>query len=177
MDYIFFVGILGSLILVTGAAWPESRRGSNPIKSIKNWLFALGAAAMLMYATLGYIEGEPIFFIFVQSLAIIASVLMMLNIKDTIVTIVISTIGISFILWSLYILEGINTIFFIIGLSGIGMGYAFETKTIRRNLALTLGSTLIALFSYIEASWVFFWLNTFFAIFSAYYLVKGLKKR
>jgi hypothetical protein len=46
--------------------------------------------------------------------------------------------------------------------------------TIRRVLALTLGSALIAIFSYIEASWIFFWLNVFFALFSAYYVARGV---
>ncbi|MBI4234908.1 hypothetical protein HY604_01255 [Candidatus Peregrinibacteria bacterium] len=65
----------------------------------------------------------------------------------------------------------------IFGLCGIGLGYAFQMGTIRRNLALTLGSALIALFSYFEKSWIFFYLNVFFAIFSLYYTLKSSQKK
>jgi hypothetical protein len=129
---------------------------------------------MLIYAILGYMNGGQIFFVFLEILVVIASVLMMLNVPDKIDTPIIIGSGLILILWSLYIFENYNTIFFIIGLSGIGLGYSMEMATVRRSLALTLGSALIAVFSYIEASWIFFWLNVFFAIFSAYYVYKGL---
>ena len=173
LDYIFLTGLAGSLVLVTGAAWPE-KLGQHPIKSIKNWLFGIGGLIMLIYAILGYSVGGPIFFIFLEILVVIASVLMMLNISDRIDTAIISIAGLILIIWSLTLFEGYNTIFFIIGLSGIGLGYAFEMGTLRRGVALTLGSMLIALFSYIEASWVFFWLNVFFALFSGYYVLRLL---
>jgi len=173
MDYIFLTGILGSLILVTGAAWPEKAK-VKPLKSVKNWLFGVGGLVMLMYAILGYMGGGPVFFVFLQVLVVIASVLMMLDLDDRIDLSVISVLGVGFIIWSLTLFEGVNTIFFIIGLSGIGLGYALKMGTLRRSLALMLGSALIAIFSYIESSWVFFWLNTFFALFSAYYVFKGL---
>ena len=129
---------------------------------------------MLIYAILGYLVGGPIFFIFLEILVVIASVLMMLDISDRIDTAIISIAGLILIVWSLTLFEGYNTIFFIIGLSGIGLGYAFEMGTLRRGIALTLGSALIALFSYIEASWIFFWLNVFFALFSGYYVLRLL---
>jgi len=174
MNYIFITGLIGSLILVTGAAWPDIKDISHPMKSIKNWLFAIGGAAMLLYAIFGYRTGGPVFFVFLEILVVIASVLMMLNTDDRIDTAIISISGLIFIIWSLYLFEGYNTIFFIIGLSGIGLGYTFTMGTLRREIALTSGSALIALFSYIEASWIFFWLNVFFALFSGYYLVKTL---
>ena len=177
MDYIFLTGLAGSLVLVTGAAWPEVKKKIHPMKSIKNWLFGVGGLIMLLYAILGYMTGGPIFFVFLEVLVVIATVLMMIDISDVIDTTIIAIIGIGFIIWSLYLFEGYNTIFFIIGLSGIGLGYAFEMGTTRRNLALTLGSALIALFSYIAASWIFFWLNAFFALFSGYYLIKGLSRK
>lgn len=177
MDYIFLTGLIGSLVLVTGAAWPEIKAVKHPMRSVKNWLFGIGALIMLVYAVLGYMSGGTIFFVFLQSLAVIASVMMMLNTDDRIDTAVISVSGLVFIIWALYLFEGYNTVFFIIGLSGIGLGYTFNMGTIRRPVALTLGSALIALFSYIEANWIFFWLNVFFAIFSGYYLIKGLAKK
>ncbi len=172
MDIIFYSGLLGSLILVTGAAWPESKDVKHPMKATKNWLFAVGGLVMLIYALLGYQQGGPIFYVFLEALVMIASVLMMLNTDDRIDLAVISVSGLILIAWSLFLFKDIGTIFFILGLSGIGLGYAFQIGTLRRNVALVGGSALIALFSYMEASWIFFWLNTFFAIFSLYHMLK-----
>lgn len=177
MDTTFLTGLIGSLILVTGAAWPDSKKKCHPIKSVKNWLFASGGLVMLIYAILGYLNDGTVFFVLLESLIAIASVMMMLNVKDAIATIIISFLGSGFIIWSLYLFEGYNTVFFIIGLSGVALGYAFKMATIRRNLALTAGSLLIALFSYFEANWIFFWVNLFFGIFSGYYLVRSLIKK
>lgn len=176
MDTLFFTGLIGSLVLVTGAAWPEARDVKHPTKSVKNWLFAIGGCVMLLYAIFGYQQGGPIFFVILEILVVIASILMMLNTPDKIDTPIIALSGLGLIIWSLTLFEGYNTVFFILGLSGIGLGYAFQMRTLRRNVALTAGSILIALFSYIEASWIFFWLNAFFAIFSGYYVYKGLAR-
>lgn len=173
-DYIFLTGLIGSLILVLGAAWPNPKKAIHPAKCTKNWLFAIGGLFMFAYALLGYLNDGPIFFVILQILVAVSSVLMMLNLDDRIDTPIISISGIILIIWSLYIFEGYNTLIFIFGLAGIGLGYAFKMGTIRRDLALTLGSILIAIFSYVEASWIFFWLNTFFALFSGYYLIRSL---
>lgn len=177
MDYIFIIGLIGSLILVMGSAWPESKNTKHPTKSLKNWFFAIGGFIMLLYAIFNYQQGGPIFFAILQTFIVITSILMMLNTPDKIDTPIITMSGLGLIIWSFYLFEGYNTVFFILGLCGIGLGYAFQMGTLRQNIALTLGSALIALFSYIEASWIFFWLNVFFAIFSAYYLYKGLSRK
>ncbi len=177
MDYIFTTGLIGSLILVIGAAWPESKDIKHPTKSVKNWLLAVGGFMMLLYAYFGYQQGAPIFFLILQILVAITSILMMLNTPDKIDTPIIGVSGLGLIIWSLYLFEGYSTIIFILGLCGVGLGYAFQMGTLRRSIALTLGSVLIAIFSYIEASWIFFWLNTFFAIFSAYYVYKDLARK
>ncbi|MBI4995244.1 hypothetical protein HZC21_06460 [Candidatus Peregrinibacteria bacterium] len=168
---------MGSLILIAGAAWPEAKDIKHPAKSLKNWLFAIGGLIMFLYAFLGYQQGGPIFFVILQIMVGISSILMMLNTSDKVDTpiLIISSLGL--IIWSLYLFEGYNTILFILGLCGIGLGYAFQMGTLRRSIALTLGSVLIALFSYMEASWIFFWLNVFFAIFSAYYVCKGIARQ
>ena len=57
----FLIGLIGSIILVAGAAYP-AKKVSHPIKSVKNWLFAIGGAVMFTYATMNYFEGGPIFF-------------------------------------------------------------------------------------------------------------------
>jgi len=176
MDYLFLTGLLGSLILVTGAAWPVKTNIKHPALSSKNWLFAIGGFIMLIYAFLGYQQGGAIFFVFFEVLVLIASILMMLNTSDKVDFPIITICGLGLIIWSLYLFEGYNTIFFILGLSGIGLGYAFQMGTLRRSIALMFGGALIALFSYFEASWVFFWLNSFFALFSAFYVYKGLLK-
>jgi hypothetical protein len=173
MDYIFPTGLLGSLVLIAGAAWPEGRKKLAPVKSVKNWLFAVGALIMLTYAALGYfLTDSPVFFVFLEALVVIASVMMMLDFSDKIDLTVIAILAGIFIIWSLYLFQDFGTIFFILGLAGVSLGYALQTGSTRRFLALTLGSALIALFSYLEASWVFFWLNVFFALFSGYYLLK-----
>lgn len=167
----FYVGLIGAITLVVGAAWPIIKV-KHPVKSVKNWLFAIGGLIMLIYSILGYLTGGAIFFIFLQSLIMIASVLMMINVKEKISIPVIVVSGIALIAWSLYLFEGYNTVFFIIGLTGIGLGYILQMGTVRRNLALVIGGILIAVFSYIEMNWIFFWLNAFFAAFSAYYVLK-----
>lgn len=177
-DYIFLTGLIGSLILVTGAAWPEGKDLTRPMKSKKNWLFAVGAVTMLAYSLLGYFFSDgAIFFAFLQGFVIIASIMMMLNTSDKVDIIVMSLGGIGFVVWSLALFEDYSTIIFILGLVGIGLGYALQMGSIKRILSLTIGSVLIALFSYIVASWIFFWLNVFFAIFSGYYLVRMLLKK
>jgi len=174
VDYAFLVGLIGSIILVVGSAWPEPKKKKHPTKSIKNWLFAVGGAVVLYYAILNYQQGGSIFFVFLQVLVAVSSILMMLDVSDKIDIPVIGVSGIALIIWSLYLFEGYNTIFFILGLCGISFGYTFPMGTLRRSIALTLGSILIAIFSYIEANWVFCWLNVFFGIFSAYYVYKGI---
>lgn len=176
MDYIFFTGIIGSIILVLGAAWPESKDVKHPTRSIKNWLFAIGGLILLFYAIFGYQNGGPIFFVMLEILVAVSSVLMMLNTPDKIDIPILLVSSLGLIVWSLYLFEGYNTILFILGLCGVGLGYALQMGSLQRSVALTLGSALIAVFSYLEASWIFFWLNVFFSIFSAYYLYKGLTR-
>lgn len=171
MPYTLIIGVLGSVILVAGAAWPEKKGLSHPIKSVKNWLFAIGGLFMLAYALLGYIEGGHIFFVFLEILLLITSILMMLNTDDRIDIAIISIASIVLIVWSLTLFEGYQTILFIAGLASIGFGYAFKMGTLRRSFSLALGSLLVAIFSYIETNWIFFWLNLFFMIFSSYYLL------
>ncbi len=171
MNYNFYIGVIGSLILVTGAAWPIVKV-KHPVYSMKNWLFVAGNILMFIFALLGYLSGGPIFFIFLQILIAIATLMMMIDVPDKIDIPIITISGAALIIWSLYLFENYNTIIFILGLTGVGLGYALQMGTVRRNLALTLGSILIAVFSYIEMNWIFFWLNTFFACFSGYYVLK-----
>lgn len=174
MDTIFLTGLIGSIILVIGAAWPEPALPRHPTRSTKNWLFAVGGAIMLAYSIFGYMQGSSIFFVLLEILIVISNILMMLKIDDRIDTIIIGLGGLGFSIWSIYLFQGYSTILFVIGLSLTGFGYAFDMKTLRRAVALTLGSLIIAAFSYLEASWIFFWLNTFFAIFSGYHMVKTI---
>jgi len=127
---------------------------------------------MFTYSLLGYLEGGPIFFVILQVFILCASTLMMLNTGDRFDVTVLSSCGFAMILWTLTNYEGISTVFFILGLCGIGIGYALNTGTLRRNVMLVLGSIIIAVFSYIEMSWMFFWLNTFFALFSGYHALR-----
>lgn len=176
-DLTFWVGIIGSLILVTGAAWSSGKEHVAPVKSTKNWLFAIGGIIMLCYAALNsYYHQAPFFYVIFELFIALTSVLMMLNTDDRLDSIIVSIAAIGFIIWSLFLFEDYTTIIFIVGLSITGLGFALETGSRRRDIALTLGTAMIAIFSFMVASWIFFWLNTFFAIFSGYYLVKGLLK-
>ena len=124
---------------------------------------------MLAYSILNYMAGGSIFFVLLQIFINSTSVLMMLNTSDRFDTPVIILVGLCMIAWSLRLFDGYNTVFFIIGLSGIGLGYAMNMGTLKRNVSLTVGSALIALFSYLSGDMIFFWLNVFFALFSGWY--------
>jgi hypothetical protein len=171
MDYNFYIGVIGSIILVIGSAWP-AQKVKHPVYSKKNWLFAVGNLFMFIFAVLGYLSGGSIFFIFLQILIAISTIMMMMDVAEKHVIPVISVSGLLLILWSLYLFEDYNTIFFILGLTVLALGFSLNTGTTHRNIALSLGSILIAVFSYIEMNWVFFWLNAFFAVFSGYYAIK-----
>lgn len=175
MDIVFTTGFIGSLFLVMGAAWPAIEGAEHPARLTKNWLFVVGNILILFYAVLGYLQGGLIFFIFLEVMVIVASVLMMLNTNDRVNTVALAIGGSVFVVWSIRLFDSYSIIFFIIGLSILSIGYALKTGTFRRSVALMIGSILIALFSYLEASWIFFWLNIFFAIFSGYYVAQRLK--
>lgn len=177
MDYILSIGIIGSLVLLMGAAWPEPKSPLAPIKSWKNRFFALGTLLMFFYAFLNYQAGASIFFLILEILLLIATALMFLNLPDKIDFLFISISSFGLIAWSLFLFEDYSTILFILGLAAVGLGYAFRSGTVRRNAALAGGSLLIAIFSYLTAAWVFFFLNLFFALFSAYYVYLGLLKQ
>jgi hypothetical protein len=175
-DLTFWIGIAGSLILVSGAAWAEEKH-TVPVKSTKNWLFAIGGVLMLAYAALNnYYHQAPFFYVIFELFIALTSVLMMLNTDDRLDSLIVSIAAVAFIIWSLFLFQGYTTVIFIVGLSITGLGFTLETGSRRRDIALTLGTVMIAIFSFMVASWIFFWLNTFFAIFSGYYLVKGIFK-
>lgn len=176
MTLSFVIGLVGSLVLVTGAAWPIETT-KVPYKSVKNRLFAIWWLIMLLYAVLGYVSGWPVFFVFLEVLVAIASVLMMLNTNDRFDTTVLSISGAALIIRSLTLFEWYSTIIFILGLAWLGLGYAFKMNTLRRDIALMMGSAIVALFSYLEASRIFFWLNVFFALFSLYYTIQFIRKQ
>ena len=106
---------------------------------------------------------------------IVASVLMMLDASDKVDAMVLGLAGLGFMTTSLFLYKDLNTIYFVVGLTGVALGYALKTGSVRRFLSLTVGSALITIFSFLSADWIFFGLNAFFAIFSAYYLVKILR--
>ena len=177
MSLTFITGIIGSLTLVSGAACPEPKKKTHPAKSLKNWLFAIGGVLMLLYALFNHLSGGPILFVILELQILIASVLMMLNVPDRVDIPVITVSTIVLVIWSLTQIDDPSTLIFIFGLGGMGLGYTLEMHSQKRNLALTLGSILIALYSLIQSDWIFFWLNVFFAVFSSYYLYIGQFKK
>jgi len=176
MDYSFWIGILGSLVLVTGAAWSIPRRLKNPLESTKDRLFLIGSSIMLLFAWIGYYNGLSIFFLILQILVVIAGILMMLNTNDKVDTIILSISWLVLVIRSLFLFQWYTTIIFIVWLVVLGFGYAFKTGSLRRDIALTLWSAFVAWFSFLEPNWIYFGLNVFFAIFSWYYLIKNIER-
>ena len=127
---------------------------------------------MFTYAVLNFIAGGSIFFIFLQILIAVSTLLMMLNTPDRLDTPILAIAGIGLVIWSIRLFEGYGTVLFVIGLVTLGLGFAMNMGTVRRNAFLALGSAIIAVFSYLMADWIFFWLNVFFALFSGYYVLK-----
>jgi hypothetical protein len=169
MDSSTLIGIAGGVILVAGAAFPE--RAVRPYRSVKDWLFAVGGIFTLAYSIMNYLAGGTVFFVFLQGLVNLSSVFMMFEVDERIGTPIIGLGGLGLIVWSLWLLPGYSTIFFILGLAGIAMGYCSKGGTSHREFALALGSALITYFSYIENNQVFFWLNLFFALFAGIQLL------
>lgn len=177
MNYILLTGLWGGLLTVLGAAYPEEKV-KHPLHSTKNWLLGIGALILTGYAFLNYLFADgSFFFVLLEMLVIVASIMMMADLRDAVDAIVLSIAGAIFVVWSLFLYEGFQTIYFIVGLTGIALGYAFKMGTIKRAFALTLGSGLIAYFSYLTKTPVFLWLNVFFCLFSAYYLTRAIIRR
>lgn len=174
MEIAYVFGVIGGAILVAGAAWSGVKK-EHPVKSLKNWLLAVGAVFMITYSILNYIAGGPVFFIFLQALAILASILMFLDTDDRIDVVVLTVAGAILVGWSLYLFEDYSTLLIILGIIGIGIGYALDGYTIKRNVSLAVGAVFIVIFSWIVKDWIFFWLNIFFALFSAYHVFRIAK--
>lgn len=122
---------------------------------------------MAAYSTLNWLSGGPVFFIFLQALVILSSVFMMLDVDDRVDTPIIVAAAAALVGWSLYLSQGNEIVIFILGLVGIALGYELKGGTVKREIALIVGSIMIAVFSYLSATWIFFWLNVFFALFSS----------
>ncbi len=172
MDITFLIWIVWSLILITGAAYPDKLKNKNPLKSIKNRLFTAWSIIMLVFSILWYLQWWDILFILLQILVLISCFLMMIDIDDKIDSIILLISWVWLILLSIYFSNNYNTIIFIIWLIWLGLGYAFKIWSLRRNIALTLWSLFVAIFSYIEWNLIFLWLNIFFCLFSLYYTIK-----
>jgi len=166
MDARFLVGLLGSIILIIGAALPD-RPAPVAWKSGKNWLFACGNAGMFLYALLGYLSGGPIFFLILQIFIACSTVFMMVGMPDRWDTPALGIIGVGLVFWSLTLFQDSSTAIFVCGLVLLGIGFAMKPGTARRELALAIGSIAIALFSYFARDWIFVILNVFFALLSA----------
>jgi len=165
MDLRFSIGLLGSILLIIGAALPD-RPAPVARKSGKNRLFACGNAGMFLYALLGYLAGGPIFFLILQIFVACSTVLMMAGVPDRWDTPALSLIGVGLVIWSLALFKDYSTAIFVCGLVLLGVGFAMKPGTAKRELALAIGSIAIALFSYFAHDWIFVILNAFFAVLS-----------
>lgn len=160
-------GVLGSGILVIGAAWPIVTTG-HPARSHKNQLFAVGNLLMFFYAISHYLAGGSIFFILLQVLIATSTVLMLLNTNDALDASILACVGSAVTVYGFYLFRDYTTFIFIIGLVILGVGFALNMANVWRQVALAVGSVLIAWFSFLANDPVFLWLNIIFAVFSAY---------
>lgn len=158
MDLRFFVGIIGSVILVAGVIIPVLRW--------KDLLFTIGNACMFAYALIGYLTGGPIFFLILQIFVALSTVCMLLKVPDHVDTPILGVTGIGLVAWSLSLFEGYSTAVFVIGLALLGIGFAMNGGTKRREAFLMSGSIVIAVFSFLVKDWIFTGLNVVFAFFS-----------
>jgi hypothetical protein len=173
MDYnlAFILGVIGGIILVLGAAWPDSNK-KHPARVFKNWLLALGGGFTFAYALLNYLDGGIVFFVLLQVLVVVATFMMLLDANHRVSAFLISLVGAGMVAWAFYLFEDYTTLLIVLGIVGIGVGYVLPGETSARNTSLAVGSIFIALFSWIVVDWVFFWLNVFFALFAGFYAVK-----
>ncbi len=175
MDPIFLTGIIGSLFLLAGAAWKNPKKGQHPAKALKNQFFAIGNILVFLYAVLSYLQGEPVFYVFFESLTLISTALMLLNANDRWASIGVGLAGSGFLAWSLVLFEDSTTILFILGLTLVAIGFILKNN-LKRNLTLAVGSGFISAYSYLGDSSIFFWLNLFFCVFSLLHVVKAWRR-
>ena len=175
MDVTFYIGILGSFLLLIGAAYPLEKT-KKPVFSVKNRFFAIGSLIMLLYAIAWYLTWGSVFFIYLELLIILACFLMMFDTNDTIDTWIISAAGVVLLVRSLSLFQWRSMLLFIVAFVILGLGYTYDMHTVRRYIGLTLGGALIALSSYLDASRIFFRLNIFFALFSLIYMFRVIYK-
>jgi len=166
---IFLTGLLSSIILMIGSAWPE--------RPFKHWIFGIGNFGMLVYAILAfYLEANPIFFVLLEILCAASSVLILMNIKEKISTRLILLSALALLIWSFFLFEDSTTVFFILGLSALAVGFTSKDN-VNRTAVFLLGCILISTFSFIKGEMIFFWLNAVFVLFSGFYLLNALRKR
>lgn len=156
MDHRLLIGILGSVILVTGVA--------NTDQKAKNILFAIGNAYMFLYALIGYLGSGPIFFLILQIFIALSTLCMLFKVPDQYDTPILAMGGLALVAWSLSLFQDYTTAIFVVGLALLGIGFAMESGTLKRETALMIGSIVIAVFSFLMRDWVFVGLNVIFAL-------------
>jgi hypothetical protein len=164
MDLRLIVGLIGSVILVTGVATTVEKR--------KELLFACGNACMFTYALLGYLDGGSIFFVIIQSFIALSTICMLLQVSDRYDTPILAVGGLGLVAWSLSLFEGYSTAIFVVGLALLGVGFAMNPGSLKREVALMIGSVVIAVFSLLMRDWVFVGLNVLFAVLSLVNIVR-----
>lgn len=169
INAVFLTGLISSIILVIGSAWPE--------RPFKHWIFGIGNFGMLAYASLAFfLEANPIFFVLLEILCATSSVLFLTNVKEKISARLILISALTLLIWSFFLFEDSTTVFFILGLSALAVGFTSK-DSVKRNAVFLLGCILISTFSFVKEDWIFFWLNAVFGLFSGFYLLKALRKR
>lgn len=165
------VGIVASTFLVIGALLPDAPN-VHPARSLKNQCFAIGNIGMIAYAWMRFLEGGSVFFLFLEAMMMLSTILMLTNAHERLSQMLILPTGMLFSLAALLIDIELATLLFVIGLTVVSIGFISRGGTLRRSIFLTLGSGLVAVFSAIQHDVVFLWMNAFFALFSLYHVGK-----
>lgn len=127
---------------------------------------------MIIYAVFRYMAGGSVFFLLLEAMMLLATVLMLVQAKESISRTLILIMGFLLSATAFFIKIDPETLIFVAGLTIVSVGFTSGANTIRRNALLALGSGLVALFSAIQHDPVFLWMNVFFALFSLYHVVK-----
>lgn len=172
MDITSLLGIVGAVLLVIAALYP-TKIITTPATSLKNRLFALGSFMMLLYAGMWYLAGWSNVILLTEILIVMSCIFMLTNIRVRVATWIVALFGILFLIWSLWSFGWYdNILLFILGGIVLSIGYVAPMQSYQRWIGLTLWGILLVIFSYIWSSWIFFWLNIWFALGTGYCLLR-----
>lgn len=150
MSLSFIIGVVGAVCTVIGAGWPD-KVPKKPRFSVKNRLFFVGNTLVFCYSVLLAREGGTVFFLYLESVVMLGTILMMTTIPKIYNVIATSVLGLFFVFRVLLGTQDRQTLIFVVGLTGLTIGFVSPAATLQREGALTLGSIGVAIYSYVTS--------------------------